>query len=121
MKKQSKRNSGFVLGMVIILIALIAGSLAILSAGSRNMAFYTNRQYLESCRDNLASSAIAWAKHNLPETQANESISFDTSSFAISSELQLNQIDPDKVYVIVSCRRGTQTLDAKNTYSLESR
>ena len=119
MKKNHK--NGFTLVMVIVLMSMVAASVALMSKSSGNLAFDTNRQYLKCGRDNLTASAMAWVKLNQAHMPANKNLSLDTASLELPGMLQVKKTGPNGVSINASCHKGHQKLSVKDTYSLESK
>jgi len=116
MKK--KRHNGFVLMLVIIVMALIGIQMFALADIANTMQFQSHTQYLTACERNLLASGMAWAKQNLQSPDAEitdgQMIELDVSRMNIRrSALNVTiGISPDgraQVRINSSCTRGRQT------------
>ena len=82
------RENGFVLILVVAMIAFIGAEMFVLTAASRVIAYQANRTYLDACERNLTASAIVWAKHNPKSKSAEEpsdTVELDTQGLNISN------------------------------------
>ena len=62
---KNSKNKGFVLLLVIMLIAMIGIIVSVLTEASNTMVFQSNKTYLRACERNLIASGLAWSKINL--------------------------------------------------------
>ena len=60
-----RRNSGFVMLIAIMLIALTAAALTLIAAGTRQLSTAAQSEYGEAVSRNLLGSGLAWARLNL--------------------------------------------------------
>jgi hypothetical protein len=61
------RATGFVLVLVIAVIALTGTALLVLTIATNTMIFESRRMYLDACSRNLSASGLAWAGRNVPQ------------------------------------------------------
>jgi len=59
------QQNGFVLLLVIALLAVIGLELFVLADGSNTMLFQTDTAYLQAVESNLVWSGLAWARRNI--------------------------------------------------------
>jgi type II secretory pathway component PulK len=123
MKK--RKNKGFVLLLVILLIALIGIIISILTEASNTMVFQSNKTYLQACQRNLIASGLAWSKINLQKDSGETSgkmIELDVTELNIRGSSLNVHLNPDetspKVQIRTSCSRGRQTLTSDRTYKI---
>ena len=124
MKK--KREKGFILILVIILIALIGIVMSFLTTMSNTMLFQSNKQYLQACERNLIASGKAWSKINIPKESGDSSdqmLELDVTEMNIrGSSLNVKLGIPAKaqpqVQIRTSCSRGRKTLTSDKTYTI---
>ena len=117
-KMKKKRQNGFVLMLVIIVMALIGIQMFALADIANTMQFQSHTQYLTACERNLLASGKAWAKQNVQygdgEILNQETIELDVSRMNIRrSALNVTTSkSPDgraQVRIGSSCARGRQT------------
>ena len=63
---KNKRQKGFVLILVIVVMALIGIQMFALADIANTMQFQSHTQYLTACERNLLASGKAWARQNIP-------------------------------------------------------
>ena len=121
---KNKRNKGFILLLVITLIALIGIIVSLITEASNTMLFQSNKDYLEACQRNLIVSGLAWSKINIKKDSRDitgKMIELDVTELNIrGSSLTVNINSPvetrPQVRIRTSCSRGRQTLTSDNTY-----
>lgn len=112
------RNNGFVLVLVITVIALIGVIMFVLTASANDLQFQSNRAYLQAAERNLTASGLAWAKCNVGDSKTRISdgpTSLDVSDLNVrASSLAVAVRGPGdeqiEVEIGTSCTRGRQTL-----------
>lgn len=70
MNRSAARKPGFALVIVIALIALSTTAIALLAAGSSQLAQATRRAYVQACVRNLRASGQAWACQQVRAAQS---------------------------------------------------
>ena len=123
---KNKRNKGFILLLVITLIALIGIIVSLITEASNTMLFQSNKDYLEACQRNLIVSGLAWSKINIKKDSRDISgkmIELDVTELNIrGSSLTVNLSSPAKtrpqVRIRTSCSRGRQNLASDRTYTI---
>jgi len=122
---KDKRNKGFVLLLVIMLIAMFGIIVSILTEASNTMVFQSNKAYLRSCERNLIASGLAWSKINIQKDIGEipgKMIELDVTEMNIrGSSLSVNINPPQtqpQVQIRTSCSRGRQTLTDDRTYTI---
>jgi len=124
MKK--RRDKGFILILVIMLIALVGIIVSLLTEASNTMLFQANKTYLQACERNLIASGLAWSKINIQKESGDISgkmIELDVTEMNIrGSSLAINLSSPAEtqphVQISTSCSRGRQTLTSDQTYTI---
>jgi len=135
MKKLKKH--GFVLVLVIIVMALIGMVMFVLTEGANTMLFQSNRAYLEAVERNLIISSLTWAKQNIKSQKAeifNKTIDLDIADLNIQDATLNIVVSPaplrprpspgrarDKeaeVEISTSCSRGRRTLRHHDKYKI---
>jgi len=64
-----RKQRGFVLVLIITLLALIGAEMYVLAAGSNVILSQANEAYLDACERNLVESGLAWAGSTLEAGQ----------------------------------------------------
>ena len=78
---RSKREKGFVLFFVIVMLAVIGTYMIILTRDANIIVFQTQRAYLEACGANMVASGRTWAQENV--NVAVGTFELDTSEFGV--------------------------------------
>ena len=60
----NRKNNGFVLVLVIAIMAMLTASLALATMATNRISYATNREYMQACNRNLLASGTAWVRHN---------------------------------------------------------
>ena len=121
------RQSGFVLILVIVAIAVIGIQMAVLGDIANTMQFQSQNAYLKACERNLQASSLVWAKENALKKSGeifNKTIQLDVSELNIrDSDLKVTiRIESDEeaeVQIDTSCSRSRQTLKETGKYRIE--
>jgi type II secretory pathway component PulK len=118
------RQNGFVLMLVIIVMALIAVQMLALADIANTMQFQSHTEYLSACERNLLASGTAWAKQNVRdmETADKKRIELDVGRINIrNSALDVTiSTSPDgriQVKINTSCTRGRQTFKGDRNWT----
>jgi hypothetical protein len=122
---KNEKNKGFILMLIVMLIALIGIIVSLLTEASNTMVFQSNKTYLQACERNLIASGLAWSKINLKKESGEipgEMIELDVTELNIrgsSLTVNLNPADTrPQVRIRTSCSRGRQTLTSDRTYTI---
>ncbi len=126
MKKELQQN-GFVLILVVTIIAPIGVGLFVLAGGANTMLFQSNTAYLQAVKRNLAASGLAWAKRNIRNESReifNRTIELDVSSMDIRNSTLtvttgITAAKKVEVQINTSCSRGRQTIRHNGKYRVE--
>jgi len=121
-----KFENGFVLVLVIMVVAIIGIEMFTLTGIANRMQFQSQRAYLRACERNLLASGLAWARRNIPDKtgeSSTKSIQLDVSEMNIrAAALDVTiRVGPEKeadVLVNTSCSRGRQTFRGGGTYRI---
>lgn len=125
--KMGPRQNGFVLIIVITVIAIIGVEMFVLTDGANTMLFQSDTAYLEALERNLTVSGLAWAKQNIQNKSREilpKSIKLDVTHMNIrGSSLSVSIGTPgDKeaeVEINTSCSRGKRTTRYNGKYKIE--
>jgi len=124
MKKRP--DKGFVLILVVMLIALIGIIVSLLTEASNTMLFQANKTYIQACERNIIASGLAWSKINIKKDSrdiTDKTIELDVTEMNIrGSSLAVNLSSQaetrPQVRIRTSCSRGRQTLTDDRTYTI---
>ena len=128
MKRKKVRQNGLVMLMVIGALILIGFEMFVLARSSNTIVFQTNSAYVESCKQNLVASGLAWAKMNVEsenQTSLNKTIELSLADMniqraALSVFVERAKDKPAEVQITTSCSRGRQTLRQNKKYVIGS-
>jgi hypothetical protein len=111
---------GFVLLIVIAMLFFIGTILFVFTGVSNKIVFQTNRIYLEAVEQNLISSGLIWAKHNI--AKEGESIKLDTAGISgWDAQLNITMGKHRQAEISTYCRRGSQELKTNEKYDISAR
>jgi len=121
------RQNGFVLILVVMVIAAIGVEMFVLSGLTKTMLFESNTAYLEAVERNLAASGLAWAEQNVKNQSRralNKTVELDVTSMNIDgSTLTVTVgIPADKemeVQIKTLCSRGRRSFRQSDKYRIE--
>ena len=121
------RQNGFVLILVIMVMAVIGLVMFVLAGIANTMQFQSHTAYLQACERNLAASGLAWAKQNARNMSGETSdkmVQLDVTEMDIRGSALEVMIDAPagrqrKVRIKTSCSRGRQTLRGDATYMID--
>jgi len=123
--KEQKQN-GFVLVLVITVIALVGIQMLALAGIANTMQFQSHTAYLRACERNLLASGLGWAKQDI-QNEAGEiidkTIELDVSRMnirrsALDVTIRTQSDGEAEVRVNSSCTRGRQTLNGDGKYRI---
>jgi hypothetical protein len=121
---KNRKNKGFILMLIVMLIALIGIIVSLLTEASNTMLFQSNKTYLQACERNLIASGLTWSKINLQKESGDipdTMIELDVTEMNIrGSSLAVNLSSQaetrPQARIKTSCSRGRKTLTSDNTY-----
>jgi hypothetical protein len=119
------RCKGFVLVLVVLIIAVMGAEMLVLTGISNRMLFDANNAQLEATERNLAAAGLAWARRvSTQNTQAfGRTVELDVASMGVSgAALKVTLGVPEdktvQVQVNTTCSRGPRTLTRTHSYFL---
>jgi ABC-type Na+ efflux pump permease subunit len=121
------RNKGFIMLMVICILALIGIYMIILTSDANTFIFLSDRAYLEACQQNLTASGLNWAKKNADTSKtAASAVELDTADMgiknaALSIKLSITEKGKSQVEIKTSCSKSRQRLSSIKKFSVETR
>jgi hypothetical protein len=122
-----KRNRGFIMLMVICILALIAIYMIVLTSDSNTFIFMSDRAYLDACRQNLIASGLNWAKKNAEVSKtAIGPVELDTSAMGIKNavlKVKVTSAEKGKSQVEINtfCSKARQRLNSAKKFTIETR
>ncbi|MGD0552579.1 MAG: hypothetical protein ABSB25_08010 [Sedimentisphaerales bacterium] len=119
------RNNGFVMLIVISILALIGMYMIVLASDANTFIFQADRAYLEACQQNLTASGLAWAKKNsntLMTTAA--TVELDTADMgikkaALNVKLLVGEKGKSQVEIKTSCSKARQRLSSVKKLAID--
>jgi hypothetical protein len=122
--KNKKRNDGFIMLIVICILALIAIYMILLTSDANTFIFQSDRAYLEACRQNLIASALNWAEKNTDA--AISPVELNTSGMGIKNAvLKVKVISVEKgksqIEINASCSKARQRLSSVKKFTIETK
>ncbi len=114
-------RKGVVLMLVIIILIFMGAILFLLTDVSNKITFQTNRVFLETVEQNMISSGIAWAKHNIEKGGIKETeneIQFDTAGIGTRNaqlSVTIEKIAHKQAQVTVNTFCGLSSRGLKHT------
>ena len=123
------RQNGFVLVLVITVIAVVGAEMFVLTGMANTILFQSDIAYLEVVERNLVASGLAWASRNIKNQSKetfNKTIELDVTDMDIrrSTLAVIIAMPKDKeaeVQIDASCGHGRRTLSHSNKYHIELR
>ncbi|MDI9431695.1 MAG: hypothetical protein QM570_08260 [Planctomycetota bacterium] len=123
------RRSGFILVYVIMLLAITAVVMLVLTEGSNTMLFQADAAYLQALDRNLAASGLAWARHQATkgEPMATDGpVSLDTKLLgdgrvSMAVEITKRAGDGTDCRIETSVAKGRQSISKAREYTLPAR
>jgi hypothetical protein len=121
------KEKGFILFLIIVIMAFMAVIMAILASAVNTMYFQTNSAYLKACERNLKASGFAWARQGIKNKDGeniDNLVELDVNDLNIREsvlKVRIN-IPADKepeVQIDTSCSRGRQSLKHITRYKIE--
>ena len=123
------RQNGFVLVLVITVIAVVGAEMFVLGGMSNTILFQTDIAYLEVVERNLVASGLAWASRNIKNQSKqtfNKTIELDVTDMDIRRStlavtVAMLEDKQAQVQIDTSCGRGRRTLKHSDKYHIELR
>ncbi len=121
------RNNGFVMLIVISILALIGIYMIVLASDANTFIFQADRAYLEACRQNLTASGLAWARKNANTSMTTAAaVELDTADMGIkeavlSVKLFVAEKGKSQVEIKTSCSKARQRLSSVKKLAIETR
>jgi hypothetical protein len=119
------RHKGFVLVLVVLMIAAMGAEMFVLTGISNRMLFDANDAQLEALERNLVAAGLAWARHaSMESTEAfGKTVELDAASMgasgaALSVTLGVPEDRTVEVRVYTTCSRGPRTINRTHLYFL---
>ena len=119
------RQNGFGLILVIVVIALMAVVVFVLTEDAKTMLFQSDMAYLEAAERNLIASGLAWAKQGIKNDGKeifHKNIELDVTNLnfrdaTLSVVIGTPADNRVEVEVTTSCSRGRRTLRYNDKYT----
>jgi hypothetical protein len=127
MNAKKSRQNGFVMLLVICILALIGEYMIILASDSNILGFQADRAYLAACQQNLTASGLNWTKKNIDSSKtAIGPIELDTSGMGIKNavlrvKLTTAEKSKSQVEIETSCSKARQRLSSVKNFTIETR
>lgn len=123
------RRSGFILVYVIMLLAIAAVVMLVLTEGSNTMLFQADASYLQALDRNLAASGLAWARHQAAKVEpmaTDGPVSLDTRLLAdgrasLAVEITKRSGAGTACRIETSVAKGRQSTSKAREYILPAR
>ena len=123
------RQNGFVLVLVITVIAVVGAEMFVLTGMANTILFQSDIAYLEVVERNLVASGLAWASRNIKNQSKetfNKTIELDVTDMNIrrSTLAVIIAMPKDKqaeVQIDTSCGHSRHTLSHSDKYHIELR
>ena len=123
---KNRKDKGFILVLVIILISLIGFIISFLTCGANIMVCQSNNNYLQACERNLVASGLAWAKINIQKENRDiidKMIELDVTDMNIRDStlrvtIKVPAENQPEVQISTSCSCGRNTLTNNDTYKI---
>jgi len=125
--KRRKRN-GTVLTLVIFALGLVAAIMVVLTEGAKTMLYQADAAYLRAVQGNLTASGLAWAQHNMIDSNqpaGTDHVQLDVEPLSERSvELTVRLVEREDseatVNITTSCTKARQTLHSAKDYTIQS-
>ena len=126
MKMNKFRKNGFVLVVVIVLIAVVGLEMFVLAGGSNTMLFQANNAYLQACESNLVASGLAWTERNIKYESKeifDKTIELDITdmhikSAALSVAISASADGKKEAQINTSCSRARRIRSSANKFRI---
>lgn len=126
MKAKRIRENGFVLFLVIAIMALVGAEMFVLAGSSNTILFQADNAYLQAVEQNLTASGLAWVKknfenenlQNLNKTTGLSLADMNIKKAALSIFVEKGENEGAEVQINASCSRGGHTLRRNKKYQI---
>lgn len=123
------RQNGFVLVLVITVIAVVGAEMFVLGGMANTILFQSDIAYLEVVERNLVASGLAWASRNIKNESKetfNKVVELDITDMDIRRStlaviIAMPRAKEAEVQIDASCGRGRRTLRHDDKYRIELR
>ncbi len=123
---KTNREKGFILVLVIAILAAIAAVMFLIADDANTMLFQSDTAHLRAAQRNLTASALAWARHNVGNEASetlNKPITLDTTTLStrpatLSITINAAESGKPKAQITTSTTRKRRTLKSRNKYTL---
>jgi hypothetical protein len=90
----------------------------VIGSVASKITFQTNKAFLEAVEQNLISSGMAWAKHNITENI--KTVELDASGIAPgNAQLSVTAEEHSQVSITTTCSRGGESLKHSKRYEVK--
>ncbi len=121
------RQNGFVLVLVITVIAVVGAEMFVLGGMANTILFQSDIAYLEVVERNLVASGLAWASRNIKNQSKetfNKTVELDITDMDIRRStlaviIAMPGAEQAEAQIDTSCGRGRRTLRHSNKYHIE--
>ena len=127
MNTRKSKPDGFVMLIVIVILALIGIYMIVLASDANTFIFQADRAYLEACRQNLTASGLNWAKKNVTTLKSTTgSAELDVADMgiknaALSVKLFVGEKGKSQIEIKTSCSKARQRLSSVKKLAIETR
>jgi hypothetical protein len=127
MNARKSRQSGFIMLVIIVILAMIGMYMIVLTSDSNILGFQADRAYLEACQQNLTASGLNWTKKNIDTSKmATGPIELGTSDMGIKNavlrvKLITTENGKSQVEIETSCSKARQRLSSVKKFTIETR
>ena len=127
MNARKSSQSGFVMLIVIAILALIGIYMIVLASEANFFGFQADWAYLEACQQNLTASGLAWARKNANTSMTTAAaVELDTADMgikkaALSVKLSVGEKGKSQVEIETSCSKARQRLSSVKKLAIETR
>lgn len=127
MNARKSRQSGFIMLVIIVILAMIGMYMIVLTSDSNILGFQADRAYLEACQQNLTASGLNWTKKNIDASKtAIGPIELATSGMGIKNavlrvKLTTTENGKSQVEIETSCSKARQQLSSGKKLAIETR
>jgi type II secretory pathway component PulK len=126
-KPKHAQQNGFVLLVIIMLLAVIGVLMYMLTEDTKTLSFQSDTAYLKALERNLTASGLVWAKNkikNQDQQVFNKIVELDVNDMNLrSATLNVTIIAPmdtqPQVQINTSCSRGRRTLSREGKYLIK--
>jgi hypothetical protein len=121
------RQNGFVLILVIVALSLIGIYMFVLTGDMNTILFQTNSACLETSRENLVASGLAWSEKNVKGQNKDAfggKVVLDVNEMNISGAalcvtIQRERAKETEVQINTSCSRGRHIINYEGKHLIE--